>query len=173
MTKFWLSITGLVIVYIVVLVVYFLRRSKSHEAELAKFLNTAKEQVELHKKEASRQADVKIAKAQLVVKKVIAAAQAFENEAKVEYDRIILEGKTKKKAMLEEAKTEIESLFEEAEEELELYRLRRQQEIEKNLVKMVMAVTEKVVETSLSPKEHKTLIFKALDEIKAKKSRGA
>lgn len=167
----WIFYTILVVVYIAILVAYFLRRSKSHEQELTNFLNTAKQQVELHKQEASKQAEAKVAKAMLIVQKVQEAAEAFETKAQEEYDQIIEDAKAERREIIASAKGEVEEIFKQAEEEIEEYRQQRYQEIEKNLVKMVVSVTERVVETALSPKEHKELIYKALEEIKTKKAR--
>lgn len=170
MNSLWI-IYILVVLYIIVLVVYFLRRSKSHEKELTGFLTTAKQQVELHKKQAAATANIKVAKAMHVVKKVKEAASAFEQQAHEEYNQIISQAKEEKKAILEQAKKEVEEVFLEAEEELEDYRQQRYKEIEKNLVKMVVSVSEKVVESNLSLEQHKQLIYKALEEVKSNKAR--
>jgi len=159
------------VIYIVLILIYFLRRSRSHEKELTSFLQTAKDQVELHKKEATRQANEKVTKAMEVVQKVQEATSAFESKAQQEYEQIIEEAKAQKRELLSEAKEEVEELFEQAEVELEEYRQHRQQEIEKNLIKMVNAVTQRVVELSLDEKKHQELIKKALDEVKSKRSR--
>lgn len=171
MNSFFIFAAVFTLIYIVLILVYFLRRSKSHEQELTNFLTTAKDQVELHKKEATRQANVKVTHAMEVVKKVQQAAAVFESNAQKEYDQIIQEAKAQKKEILEEAKEEVEELFQQAEHELEEYREHRQQEIEKNLVKMVTAVSQRVVEMSMDDEKHRQLIFKALEEIKTKKNR--
>lgn len=171
MNSFFIFAAIFTLVYIVLILVYFLRRSKSHEEELTNFLTTAKDQVELHKQEATRQANVKVVHAMEVVKKVQQAAAAFEQNAQKEYDLIIQEAKARRQELIAEAKDEVEELFAQAEHELEEYRAHRQQEIEKNLVKMVTAVAQRVVDLSLDDQKHQQLIFKALDEIKTKKNR--
>ena len=65
----------------------------------------------------------------------------------------------------------IEEMFDNAEIELDEYRQHRQQEIEKNLIRMVNAVSQRVVEMSLDDEKHQELILKALEEVKAKRSR--
>lgn len=162
---------GFTLVYLILVLVYFLRRSKSHEDELTKFLNTAKSQVEAHKQAASKDADYKVAQAMEVVKKVQQAAAVFETNAKKEYQQVIQDAQAQRREMLSETKAEIEELFEQAEVELEEYRQHRQQEIEKNLVRMVCAVTERVVERSLDENAHKDIIYQTLEEVKTKKSR--
>lgn len=167
----WIVYTGLTVLYIIILVIYFLRRSKSHEKELTTFLKLAQEQLETHKKQATLEANQKVTKAMVVVKKVQEAALAFEHQAKSEYDQIIEDARSERREILAKAKSEIELLFKQAESEVETYKLNRFQEVEKNLVKLVMSVTEKVIGVALSPKEHKDLIDKAFEEIKQAKSR--
>jgi flagellar biosynthesis/type III secretory pathway protein FliH len=171
MNRTWIIYTALTVAYIVILVIYFLRRSKSHEAELTHFLTTAKDQVEIHKQQAASQANVKVAKAMQIVQKVTEAAEVFEERAQEEYNQIIEDAKAEKREIIASAKGEVEALFEQAEVELEEYKQHRQQEIERNLVKMVTAITERVVETAFTPEHHKELIYKALEEIKTKKAR--
>ena len=171
MDRTWLIYTGLTVVYIVVLVLYFLRRSRSHEQELENFLKLAQEQLDVHKQESSQRADQKVASSLAVIKKVQTAAHAFEAQAQIEYDQIIEDAQTDRRELLSKTKVDIDNLYQKADLELEEYRQTRQLEIERNLVKLVMAVTEKVVETSLSPTQHKALIHKALEEIKQKQVR--
>jgi F0F1-type ATP synthase membrane subunit b/b' len=171
MNQIWLLYTGITVAYILILVIYFLRRSKSHESELNKFLSTAKQQLELHKQETTKLANTKVVKASQVMLKVQEAIEIFENHAQEEYDQIIEQAKDERKQILASAKTEIEELFAQAELELEEYRESRHREIEKNLVKMVMSVAEKVVGTTMDLKQHQDLIRQTLEEIKAKKAR--
>ena len=167
----WIVFTAITLAYIIILVVYFIRRSKSHEKELKNFLDLAQNQLETHKHEASTEADRKVTQAMLVVKKVQQAAQAFEDEAKNEYDEIISDAKEERRQLLAQAKTEIETMFKKADQELLEYKASRHEEIEKNLVKLVVAVSEKVAQIHLTPKEHEEIIFKSLDEVKIKRSR--
>jgi flagellar biosynthesis/type III secretory pathway protein FliH len=171
MDNSWLIFTGLTVIYIIILVVYFVRRSKTHEQELSKFLEMAQTQLESHKQQASVEANQKIAKAMAVVKKVQHAAQAFEKEAQTEYAQIIDDAKNERRELIAKAKAEIETLFKQADRELEEYKLERHREIERNLVKLVSAVTQKVVQMSLDEKSHQEIIFKAYEEIKEKHTR--
>lgn len=171
MNSTWIIYTILTVLYIVVLVIYFLRRTRIHEKELVKFLETAKLQLETHKEEAQAEANQKVAKAVAVVKKVQEVAETFEKEAKGEYDQILEDAKAEKREIIASARTEIEELFKKAEKDLETYRLERHREIEKNLVKLVIAVTERVVEIGLTEKQHADIIGKALEEVKQKKTR--
>jgi F0F1-type ATP synthase membrane subunit b/b' len=155
------------------LVIYFIRRSKSHEAELKEFLRLAQHQLETHKKEASTDANQKVAQAMALVKQVQAASQAFEEQAQKEYQEIIEDAKNERRELLAQAKAEIEELYHKADQELAIYQAERHEEIEKNLVKLVIAVSEKVAEIKLTPKEHEDIINKALEDVKLKKSRGA
>ena len=168
MDKSWLIYTILTIIYIIILVIYFLRRSKSHEKELTNFLELAQQQLETHKQQADKTAQQKVTAAMTVVKKVQQAALTFESQAQREYDQILEDAQQERREIIAKAKTEVEQLFKQADQELTEYKSTRQQEVEKNLVKLVIAVTEKVVEVSLSPTQHKDIIFKALEEIKLK-----
>lgn len=172
MDKSWLIYTGLTVVYIIILVLYFIRRSQSHETELSRFLEMAETQLESHKQQAEIEANQKINKAMAVVKKVQQAATAFEQEAQTEYNEIIDDAKTERRELIAKAKAEIEALFKQADEELDDYKLARHREIEKNLVKLVTAVTQKVVSLTLDEKTHRDLIFQAYDEITQKHARG-
>ncbi len=171
MNKVWIIYTAVTVAYIILLVFYFLRRTKHHESELTKFLKTAKQQIELHKKEASKHADIRVAKAAAIVKRVQDAMESFEQNAQKEYEEIIDDAKAQRREIISSAKGEIEDLFQQAEVEIQEYREARHKEVERNLVKMVMAITEKVTEEALDEQKHKQLIKKALDEIKADKSR--
>jgi F0F1-type ATP synthase membrane subunit b/b' len=171
MDKSWLIYTGLTIIYIVILVIYFIRRSKNHEQELTNFLDLAQHQLENHKLQADKTAQQKITTAMAVVKKVQQAASAFEANAQSEYEQIIEDAQQERREIIAKAKAEIEQLFKQADTELAEYKSTREQEIERNLVKLVIAVTEKVIEVVLSPTQHKDIIYKALDEIKTKHTR--
>ena len=171
MDKSWLIYTFLTIIYIIILVIYFVRRSKSHEQELTNFLELAQQQLEIHKQQADKNAQQKVTAAMAVVKKVQLAALAFESQAQREYDQILDDAQQERREFIAKAKTEVEQLFKQADQEFIDYKTARQQEVEKNLVKLVIAVTEKVVELSLSPTQHKDIIFKALAEIKLKQAR--
>lgn len=167
----WLIYTGLTVAYIIILVLYFLRRSKTHEQELAKFLETAKSQLESHKKQANDEAQVKISKALQVVKKVEQAAKDFETQAQTEYERIIEDGKAERRDLLAQAKAEVTELYKQADVEIEEYKAERMREVERNLVKLIIAITQKVVEVTLTPEDHQKIIEKALEEVKQNKSR--
>lgn len=167
----WIIYAGITVAYIVILVLYFVRRTRSHEKELSNFLSTAKQQLESHKLAASQEANLKVAKATQVIKKVQQVAQAFETQAQEEYNEIIKSAKDERREILKQTKEEIATLFETAEQELGEYRQKREQDIERNMVKLVMAITEKVVGKILTPEDHQQLITDALTEIKNQKSR--
>lgn len=171
MDRTWLIYTGLTVVYIVILVLYFLRRSKSHEKELENFIELAQTQLDAHKAQVTASAQQKVTSALTVVKKVQQAASAFEQQAQAEYDQIIEDAQQERRELLAKTKNDIDQLYKQADKDLDIYRQSRQQEIERNLVKLVMSVTEKVVEVSLNTTQHKQIIFKALDEIKQKQVR--
>lgn len=173
MNQIWIIYTVITVAYIVILILYFLRRSKSHETELTHFLSSAKDQLSLHQQIASRQANLKVLKAAHIVKKVQEATEAFEQQAQSEYDQIISQAQEQKRQIIASTKTEIEELFQQAETELQEYRLSREREIERNLVKLVMSVAERVTELSLDRPTQLKLIQQALQEIKQNKNRSA
>ncbi len=167
----WLIYTGLTVAYIIILVLYFLRRSKTHEQELSTFLSTAKDQLETHKKQASQEAAVKINQALEVVKKVQRVAKDFETSAQEEYNQIVEDAKAERREIIAQAKTEIAELYTTADAELEQYKADRMREVERNLVKLVISITQKVVGVGLKPSDHEKIILEALDEVKKSKSR--
>lgn len=166
----WLIYTALTLAYIVILIVYFMRRSRSHEAELRNFLAAAQNQLETHKREVANDANRKVIKAMAIIKKVHDTASSFEKQAQREYDQIIQDAKTERQEILTKTKAEIETLFKQADVEIEEYKASRFKEIEKNLVKLVIAVTHKVIGKTLSETDHKNIIYASLEEIIQKKS---
>jgi F0F1-type ATP synthase membrane subunit b/b' len=171
MDRSFIILTAIAVIYIIILVVYFLRRSKVHEDELKNFLEMAQRQLEEHKEAAEEEANLKVSKAINVVKKVQQAAEAFEEEAKTEYDSIIEEARAQRRDILAKAKAEIEELFKIADKELDTYKQERYQEVERNLVKLVIAISQKVADLTLTPKQHEDIILKALDEVKKETSK--
>ncbi len=167
----WLIYTGLTVAYIIILVLYFLRRSKTHEQELSSFLESAKDQLEAHKKEASQEASIKISQALEVVKKVQKIAEEFETQAQAEYNQIVDDAKSERRDILAQAKTEVADFYTQADAEIEQYKAERMREVERNLVKLIISITQKVVEVSLTPEQHEKIIMNALNEVKQSKSR--
>ena len=167
----WFIYTGLTVVYIIILVLYFLRRSKTHEQELANFLDTAKDQLEMHKTQANQEAGLKITQALSVVKKVQKVALDFEKQAEEEYNAIVEDAKKERREILSQAKVDVADFYTKADVEIEEYKAQRMREIERSLVKLIMAITQKVVEVSLKPQDHEQIIIKSLEEFKKNKAR--
>lgn len=167
----WIIYTTITIIYIVILVIYFLKRSKNHEKELKEFLDLAQQQLDEHKQITSSKADQKVSQALLVVKQVQQAARAFEDEVQKEYQQIIEDAKAEKRELLAKTKSEIEEIFKQADKDLKEYQASRHEEIERNLVKLVVSVTEKVVDQSLEPKKHEDIINKSIKEIMQDRAR--
>ncbi|MGI5828432.1 MAG: hypothetical protein ACOX6V_05430, partial [Patescibacteria group bacterium] len=86
-----------------------------------------------------------------------------------EYEQIIEDAKLEKKEILEDARKKALEIVQGADTELEAYKEERCREIEKNMVKLVMSVTEKVVERSLDYDTHLKLINDAIEEVKHQK----
>lgn len=166
----WLVYTALTVVYIIILALYFWRRSRSHEQELKDFLKVAQNQLTNHQQQVDSAANQKIAKAYQLVQKVHDISAAFEKQAQKEYDQIVEDGKAERQEILAKTKTEVDRLFKQADLEIADYKADRYKEVEKNLVKLVMAVTQKVVGKTLTEKDHRDLIYASLDEVVQKKS---
>lgn len=70
-----------------------------------------------------------------------------------------------------QAKTEVADFYTQADAEIEQYKAERMREVERNLVKLIISITQKVVEVSLTPEQHEKIIMNALNEVKQSKSR--
>ncbi len=165
----WLIYTITTVVYIAVLFLFFYRRHKRQDEQLTQFLEDAKKQLAQHKEQAHTQANHKVIKAFELIKRLQQVAEDLEGQAKQEYDQIIEDAKTEKKEIIEDARKKAQEILMSSEDELEQYKEERRREIEKNLVKLVMSVTEKVVERSLTYEDHVELIHEALEEVKQQK----
>lgn len=165
----WTIIIFTLISYIVLLYFYFRRQHKKQDHQLSTFLADAKKQLESHKLKASVQANQKVQKAFELIKKLQEIAEDLENQAKEEYEEILEDGQREKREIINDARQKAIEILASADEELEKYKEERKQEIEKNLVKLVMSVTEKVVERSLDYNTHIDLIQEAVNEVKQQK----
>jgi F-type H+-transporting ATPase subunit b len=159
------------IFYIAILFLFFWRRQKKQDKQLTEFLEEAKRQLELHKKEAQSQAYQKVHKAFDLIKRLQRIAENLEEQAKEEYEQILNDAKAEKKEIIADARKAALEISQSAEKELEEYKQKRKSEIEKNLVKLVMSVTEKVVERSLDYETHVDLINDAIEEVGQQKER--
>ncbi|OGV95855.1 hypothetical protein A2W24_02255 [Microgenomates group bacterium RBG_16_45_19] len=166
----WIVYTGLTVVYIIILIIYFFRRSRSHERELHQFLQVAEDQLKHRQAEINQDAKQKISKAYSLVKQVHDIAAAFEKQAQTEYDQIVEDAKVERQELIAKTKTDIADLFKQADREIAEYKAARFKEVERNLVKLVMAVTQKALGKSLSTSDHRQLILSALDEVIQKQS---
>ena len=165
----FLIYTLTLVLYVVLLYIFFERKYKKQDRELSDFLGDAKRQLQNHKVQASVEANKKVEKAFELIKKLQSIAEDLEGQAKSEYDEIIFDGKREKKEMIEDARKKAMEIIQSADDELEDYKTDRKREIERNLVKLVMSVTEKVVEKDLDYAKHLELIKQAVDEVKQQK----
>ncbi|PIP53430.1 hypothetical protein COX08_01030 [Candidatus Beckwithbacteria bacterium CG23_combo_of_CG06-09_8_20_14_all_34_8] len=157
------------IIYIGILFFFFWRRNKKQEDQLNSFLKEAKEKLELHKKEAKVQASGKVAKAFELIKRLQGVAEDLEGQVQTEYEKVLEEAANQKKDIIAEARRQSKEILEGADGELAQYKEERKREIEKNLVKLVMSVTEKVVGRSLTREDQVDLIRDAVEEVKKEK----
>jgi len=161
--------TATVIVYIGIMFLFFWRKNKRQEEQLNNFLKEAKEKLEMHKKEAKIQASGKVAKAFELIKRLQGVAEDLEGQVQNEYEKILEEGQNQKKDIIAEARRQAKEILEGADGELAQYKEERKREIEKNLVKLVMSVTEKVVGRGLTREDQIDLIREAVEEVKKEK----
>jgi F-type H+-transporting ATPase subunit b len=159
------------ILYIITLFVFFWRRQKKQEKELEEFLNEAKDSLALHKQEANVKASKKVYKAFDLIKRLQTIAENLEQQAKAEYEQIIEDAQAEKREIMDSARKQASEITSSAEGDLDEYKQKRQQEIEKHLVKLVMSVTEKVVQRSLDYDTHIDLINEAIEEVEEHKER--
>lgn len=159
------------VAYIGILFLYFWRRTKKQDGALTDFLEQAKKQLEQHKVEAHSQASVKVNKAFTLIKRLQTVASDLEANVQTEYDEILKAAKEQAKDIIEDAHQKAEDIVAQADDDLEQYREERQREVEKDMVKLIIQVTEKVVGKGFAYKEHLHLIEEALEEVKQKKER--
>jgi len=157
------------IVYIGLLFYFFWRRNRKQEEQLNAFLKEAKEKLELHRKEAKVQASGKVAKAFELIKRLQGVAEDLEGQVQTEYEKVLEEAQVQKKDIIAEARRQAKDILEGADGELVQYKEERKREIEKNLVKLVMSVTEKVVGRGLTREDQIDLIREAVEEVKKEK----
>ena len=167
----WIVSTITLIIYTATLSYYFFRRTKKHEEELHALLSGAKQQLQQHKEVAHSQANVKVKKAFDLIRRLQHVAGDLEVNIQSEYDTILADAKEMKKEIIDEAKQKAKEIVASADDELEEYKHERRMEIEKNLTRLVVSVSEKVVGKSLSYEDHLDLIHEALDEVKKRNSR--
>lgn len=167
----WL-IAGIILVVNTILLVWlFSRKSKEQEEELNKLLNDAKAALQKHKEIANSQANIKVQKAFTLIRRLQSIAADLEGHVQIEYEEIINDAKKTRKEIISQAKKEAEKIIHSADAELEEYKQARRQEIEKNLVKLIISVTEKVVGKTLTYDDHIDLIQEALNDVKKRKER--
>jgi F0F1-type ATP synthase membrane subunit b/b' len=168
-TDTFLIYTIILILYIAILFFFFWRRNKKQEDHLNNFLVEAKGKLKTHKEQAKVQASGKVNKAFQLIKRLQGVAEDLETQAQAEYEQILEQAQQQKKEIIADAKRQAKQVLEGAGGELEEYKQERKREIERNLVKLVMSVTEKVVGKSLYREDHVDLIKDAVDEVKKEK----
>lgn len=171
MDKTLLIYTGITVFYILLLIVYFWRRSRKHENELKGFLSTAKKQLDEHKKHVHTEAQTRIEAAMHIIKKLQKLAENLENQSEKEYNQIVDDAKAKAKVVIDEAHEKAKNIMSHADDDLEDYRQQRRQEVEADMVKLVISVTEKVLGQGLHYQDHVQIIHQAMEEIKQQKEK--
>lgn len=169
MDDIWLIYTAITATYILLLVVFFWRRTRSHELELDNFLKQAKVQLELHKQSVHKRQQQKITKVMTAMSIMQQVAVEMDKEIAAQYQKTIDDARAESQLLLKKAQDESESIRMHATHDLDDYRKERLHEVEADLVKLVINVTERVLGQTLSRKDHVDLIYKSLEEVKAQK----
>ena len=167
----WLIYTIAFIIIAGIMFVLVWRYVRRLDKQLDQFLQDSKNQLMTHKQAAKNEASQKVYRAFNLIRKLQSIAEDLEKHVQDEYQVIIKQAHEEKEQILDDARKKAQQITQSAEDELGQYKEQRQQEIEKNLVKLVIDVTEKVVERTLSYEDHVELIQEALDEVKQKKER--
>ncbi len=167
----WLLSTITLIAYTGLLSFYLFRKTKKHEEELDKLLKDSKQQLIKHKQEAHSQANIKVKRAFQLIEQLQHISEDLEGHVQAEYNKILDEAKDAKKEILKNARIKAEEIIKKADEELEEYKAERRAEIEKNLVKLIVSVSEKVVGKALDHTNHIKLIQEALEDVKKRQER--
>lgn len=171
MEKIWLTYTILTVMYIIVLILYFWRRSIRHEHEVTEVLEQAKKQLDTHRQRIHQQGTYRLTKMMQILSMFQKIAVDFETAIKEEHDKMISKAQDQSKKLIDEAKVEADKIRADVNQNLDGYRQQRQQEIEADLVKLVVSVTEKVVQQRLLYQDHINLIHQALEEVKHQKQK--
>ncbi len=169
MDDIWLIYTAITATYILLLVVFFWRRTRSHEIDLQKFLERAKLQLEMHKESVHKRQQQKITKVMTAMSIMQQVAVEMDKEIARQYQDTINDARAEAQVITKKARDEAEAIRQHATHDLDDYRKERLHEVEADLVKLVMDVTQRVLGSTLSREEHVDLIYKSLEEVKAQK----
>lgn len=127
------------------------------------------EKIKLQYEEKEKKFDEEVVKITAQMDEAI--AKAAKNEA--EKEKAILEAEQKIAQIQEDVKKKMEELdhMEEdikahADERVKIFEKEQREEVEKNMVSLVMNVTQKIFEKTLSYEDHKALIKKSVDDMK-------
>lgn len=171
MNEIWIIYTIVTVVYIGLLILFFWRKTKKHENELKKFLTDAKEQLSIHKKKVHDNNSQKMKKVLMAMSIMQQVAIELDKELNSQYKLLLEKANEEAKSIKEKAEAEAEQIRLEATQDLEDYRNKRIHEIEGDLVRLVCAVSEKVINKTLTHQDHMDLIYRSLDEIKIQKQK--
>ncbi len=169
MDDIWLIYTAITAVYILLLVVFFWRRTRIHEQELEKFLQQSKLQLDLHKQSVHKRQHQKISKVMAAMSIMQQVAVEMDKEIAAQYQKTIEDARAEAELIIKKSRDEAETIRMHATHDLDDYRKERLHEVEADLVKLVINVTEKVMGTTLSRQDHVDLIYKSLEEVKSQK----
>lgn len=171
MNQIWIIYTVVTVIYIGLLMLFFWRKTKKHEIELKDFLNTAKQQLDLHKKKVHENNSIKLQKVTAAMAIMQQVAIELDKELNSQYQLLINKAKEEASLINQKAQEEADRIKLEATQDLDEYRNTRIHEIEADLVRLVTSVTEKVLNKTLTYNDQVELIYKSLEEIKLQKQK--
>ncbi|NMB56910.1 hypothetical protein GYA19_03170 [Candidatus Beckwithbacteria bacterium] len=167
----WQIYTIAFIINLLILYIIFWRYSKKQEKNLEEFLASSKDQLLKHKEEAHAQASIKVNKAFSLIKRLQNVSKDLEENVQNEYEEIIAQAEDEKQKIIEKAEQKAQEILDSADAELEQYKEERKEEVEKQMARLVMEVTEKVIEKTFDYQDHLEMIEQALEEVKQSQSR--
>jgi len=162
---FFLVPLNVLIIALLVFLFFAFSKEKNGEKDIRKQLETIKTAYDAKAKEY----DAEIAAAKSEADQALKQSQEKEASCKMVTD----ECNSKMQAMQDEMQKKMDevqhiedSLKDEASERIKQFEQQQKEDVEKNMVSLVMNVTKKILEKTLTYEEHKEIIKKSIDEIK-------
>jgi F-type H+-transporting ATPase subunit b len=150
----------IVILALIALVVLLQRKLASEREEAVKKIRNLRQQ---YKQELE---NVMETAANNSVRNTPAVRKNVEKVENAEAEKSIEEAEKEAVEIIENAEQTAQSIISEAQERMRLMLAREEQELQKSIVKIVIQVVKRVLDKTLSYKEHKQIILEALERTK-------
>ncbi len=141
------------------------RKEKEDEGKIKEQIEIIKKTYDERAKESEQMANEakqKMDEALTQAKKAEEESQKINNECDIKLNKM-QEDMNKK---MQELQTLEDTMRSEASERIKEFEKEQREEVEKNMVSLVMNVTQKIFEKTLSYNDHKEIIEKSLDEMR-------